>query len=672
MKSYDCDKKIIESSNLFDHDWYLEQYPDVKKLNQDPVSNFIRIGASLSRNPSPYFNTHYYLTHNPDVAAAGINPLIHYIEYGQHEGRDIREVASNHGTCPQSGNRYFQWIKENDYSEQYDRDRYLAEAHRLGANTKFSILIPTYNTDVSLLTETVESVFSQVYRNWELCICDDGSTAPNLLTYLQELADGHENVQLTLHKENQHISSASNSAFASATGEWIVMLDHDDLLAPHALVELAKTIEGNRDCSIIYSDEDKIDESNHRYDPFFKPNWSYTQFISQNYLNHLSAFRRELVESVGGWQVGFEGSQDYDLLLRMIEKVHEKEIIHIPKILYHWRATADSTASSHSTKGYASSSAMKALNEHFKRTKQDALIEEMDVPGIYRPVWKCDDEDMLVSVIIPTKNRVELLEATYESLIFATSYKNYEILVVDNDSDDSKTQNFLRKIDGQRSTTVLRFPGEFNFSAINNFAAKQAKGQALLLLNNDITVINDDWLIEMVSQLNRENVGCVGAKLYYPNDTLQHGGIILGIGGVAGHSHKHFARHTYGYFSRMRVAHEVSAVTGACLLVRADLYRELGGLDEKLFKVAFNDVDFCLRVREAGYKIVFTPFAELYHHESASRGHEDTPEKAERFQKEVLAMKRRWGVTLLTDPYYSPNLTLDREDFSISNPHAIV
>lgn len=637
-----------------DTEYYLNTYPDIKENRVDPISHYIDFGWREGRNPAEWFSTQEYLDHYEDVRIEGINPFFHYISVGRAENRQVF-----------SADVYARWIAKNDYNESYDKSRYIAEMRKLHERIKFSIIIPTYNTEVSLLKETIESVFRQIYKEWELCICDDGSKSLELLLYLDELTKKHENVSLTKHKKNKHISAASNSALASAKGEWVVMLDHDDLLAPHALAELAISIDANPGCSIIYSDEDKIDDNGRRYDPFFKPDWSYTQFLGQNYLNHLSAFRRGLVDSVGGWRVGFEGSQDYDLLLRMIEKIPEREIIHIPKILYHWRATADSTASNHATKGYASVAASKALEEHLNRTGQNAVVQELDVPGVYRPVWKCEETEMLVSVIIPTRNRVELLEATYKSLRSETSYKNIEILIADNDSDDPTTKKFLRKIARHKNTKIIKCTGDFNFSAINNLAAKHASGDSLLLLNNDITVINSDWLTEMVAHLNRDNVGCVGAKLYYPNDTLQHGGIVLGIGGVAGHSHKNMPRGLPGHFSRMKIVHEVSAVTGACLLVYKHLYFELGGLDEALFKVAFNDVDFCLRVRQAGYKIVFTPFAELYHHESASRGHENTPEKAERFQREVLAMKRRWGELLMKDPHYSPNLTLDREDFSL-------
>jgi glycosyltransferase involved in cell wall biosynthesis len=540
-------------------------------------------------------------------------------------------------------------------------------AEKLSPRPLISIIMPTYNTPIALLREAIGSVLAQAYENWELCIADDASSDPVLHEALAGYAAADQRIKVVYRDERGGISLASNSALAIATGKWLAMLDHDDLLAPQALLRVAEVIKANPRVQMIYSDEDKITESGHRHGVYFKPDFSLELFRSQNYLNHLTVHRTETLRAVGGWRVGFEGSQDYDLNLRIIERIPASAIRHIPEVLYHWRMVAGSTALSPGAKSYAYTAGLRALNDHVNRLKLPAFVEE--APGVpyYRVRFAPPRPAPLVSIIIPTRDKAGLLRMSVSSILGKTSYEPFEILVIDNGSVEEEVLSYLDELAETPRVRVLSYPHPFNYAAINNFGAREAKGDILALLNNDIEVIAPDWLTEMVSFAAQDEIGCVGAKLYYSNRTIQHAGVILGIGGVAGHSHKYFPPHEPGHFGRLKVVQNFSAVTGACLVVRKSLFFEVGGLDEAL-TVAFNDVDFCLKVRDAGYRNVWTPYAELYHHESVSRGYEDTRERIKRFRSEIAFMKEQWGDALNTDPFYSPHLTLDGEDFSIRKP----
>ena len=526
--------------------------------------------------------------------------------------------------------------------------------------------MPVYNTPAQLVDEAIASVVGQIYQNWELCIADDCSTKRHVRRVLKKWQRRDSRIKLVFRKENGHISHSTNSAFALADGEWIALMDHDDLLRPHALAEVALEIARHPKSEIIYSDEDKIDAKGRRYDPYFKPDFSRELFRSQNYLNHLTVHRAENIRAVDGWRPGFEGSQDYDLNLRILERIDMANIRHIPKVLYHWRAVAGSTAVSGDQKSYAFTAGLRALEEHVARTGLPASVEQAPGTPFYRLRFDVPDPQPLVSLIIPTRDNVALLKNCVDSILEKTTYRNYEILIVDNGSKEPTTQAYFRQLKKAGNIRVLAYDHPFNYSAINNFAVGKAKGEIVGLINNDIEVISPDWLTEMVSWAIQPDIGCVGAKLYYADDTIQHAGVVLGIGGVAGHSHKSFPRSHHGYFARLKVVQNLSATTGACLLVSKNVYREVGGLNAIDLTVAFNDVDFCLKVGAAGYRNVWSPYAELYHLESISRGAEDNSEKLERFHKEIKYMQQRWASELQSDTYYSPNLTLDREDFSIS------
>lgn len=532
----------------------------------------------------------------------------------------------------------------------------------------FSIITPVYNTSEPYLRACIESVLQQSYPHWQLCLADDCSTQPHVRRVLEEYAARDERIRVVFREKNGHISAASNSALELATGGWVALLDHDDLLAEHALFFVAKTIWERPEVKFIYSDEDKINGDGERFDPHFKSDWNPDLFFSQNYICHFTAIQRSLVMAVGGFRTGVEGSQDQDLFLRCLHHIRDDEIHHIPRILYHWRTLPGSTSLDSGEKTYTTDAGIKALSDYFAEHGPSGVeVEAGRFPNTYRVIWPLPEPLPLVSLLIPTRDKKELVEQAVRSILDKTTYPNYEILILDNGSVEPETLAWFDRIQkDDPHVRVLRWDHPFNFSAINNYGVRHARGTMIGLINNDVEVISPDWLTEMVRHAVRPEIGCVGAKLYYTDGTIQHGGVIVSIGGVAGHSHKHYPKDSPGYFSRLHLVQNLSAVTAACLLVRKSIYEQVGGLDENNLKVAFNDVDFCLKVREAGYRNLWTPYAELYHHESVSRGHEDTPEKQERFRKEIEFMKAKWGAALQNDPYYNPNLTRDREDFSLA------
>ena len=530
-----------------------------------------------------------------------------------------------------------------------------------------SIVMPVYNTDGHHLCACIDSVLAQNYPYWELCIADDVSPKQHVKRVLDSYAALDDRIRVVYRTENGHISKATNSALELATGDYVALMDHDDALPEHALYFVALSINEHPQAQVFYSDEDKLELSGERVTPHFKSDWNPDLFFSQNYVSHLGVYRRSLLKKINGFRTGVEGSQDQDLLLRCLPHVTHDQIIHIPRVLYHWRMVEGSTALASSEKSYTTDAGIRALRDYFDTQNPKVQVEQGMVTNTYRIRWPLPAKPPLVSLLIPTRDCRSLTETCVRSILDKSTYTNFEILILDNGSVEADTLAFFEQIQCQdKRVSVLRYDHPFNYSAINNFGVAQARGDIIGLVNNDIEVISPEWLTEMVSQALRPEIGCVGAKLYYSNDTIQHAGVICSIGGVAGHSHKHFSRKSPGYFSRLLLAQTLSAVTAACLLIRKEVYNQVGGLDEKNLKVAFNDVDFCLKVRAAGYRNLWTPYAELYHYESISRGAEDTPEKIKRFGREVNFMQQKWGAALESDPYYNPNLTRDREDFSIT------
>ncbi|MGH8093927.1 MAG: glycosyltransferase family 2 protein [Chthoniobacterales bacterium] len=562
---------------------------------------------------------------------------------------------------------YAFWIRRYDHLRAEDRRLIRGQIATFKNPPLISVLLPVYNSNGKWLRRAIASVQAQLYPHWELCMIDDASTDRQIWPLLQKFACRDVRIKVRRRAENGHIAAASNDALALARGEFVALLDHDDELAPTALYFVALALQENPALQLLYSDEDKLDRRNRRCDPYFKSDWNPQLFLGQNFISHLGVFRTALVRQVGGFRVGFEGSQDYDLTLRCLEKIDPWQIRHIPRILYHWRATEESTAASASAKPYAREAARRAVQEHLDRSGIAGTV----VPhhGIYQRIqYALPTPRPLVSILIPTRDRTVLLRKCIESLFAKTDYENFELIVLDNESGEAEAREYLESLGQDGRVRVERVAGAFNYSRLNNRGVELARGSFVAFLNNDIEVKSPLWLHEMMSLAIQPGVGMVGARLWYPGGTMQHGGVILGVGGIAGHAHLGVREEQDGYFSRAHLTQNFSAVTAACAVVRRDLYRELGGLDEAHLAVAFNDIDFCLRLRAAGFEIVWTPHAELFHHESASRGMEDTGEKQARFLAEVDYMNAKWGETLRADPFYNPNLSLDEELFTPAFP----
>lgn len=565
-------------------------------------------------------------------------------------------------------NNYKKWIDYYDTLTSKKRHIIKQRIEGMAAKPFISVVMPTYNPNPIWLKDAIESVRKQLYDNWELCIADDVSTDQSIRSILEDYSRKDYRIKVIFRERNGHISAATNSAIELVKGDWIALMDHDDLLAEDALYWVAGAINKNPEVKLIYSDEDKMGEQGlqTRHSPYFKCDWNLDLFYSLNMFSHLGIFSKDLINTVGGFRVGLEGSQDYDLVLRCIEKIKFDQIYHIPRVLYHWRVHEESTAGSGDAKPYAVIAGKQALIDHLKRMNIAAIVEPVTFG--YRIKYPLPEQLPLVSLIIPTRNGLDLIKQCISSILTKTDYSNYEIIIVDNGSDDSATLAYFDSLKSNPKIRIHRDDRPFNYSQLNNSAVEIANGEIIGLINNDIEVISSNWLSEMVSHALRPNVGAVGAKLLYPDNTLQHGGVVLGLGGCAGHSHAKFPKGSPGYFGRLDLVSNYSAVTAACLVIEKSIYQEVGGLNEVDLKIAFNDVDFCLKLREAGYWNVWTPYAELYHHESATRGEEDTPEKQARFNAEVAYMKKRWDKWIEHDPAYSPNLTLNYEDFSYAWP----
>lgn len=569
---------------------------------------------------------------------------------------------------------YQKWILAHDTLEDNDKKAIRQHISDFPCKPLISIIMPVYNVEIAWLRAAIDSVLLQLYPYFELCIADDCSTDPNIAKVLKEYAKKDKRIKVTFRAENGHISESSNSALALSSGEFIALLDHDDVLAEQALYYVAYEINKHPELDLLYSDEDKINAQNERYDPYFKSAWNPDLFYGQNMFSHLGVYRRSLVNKVGGFRKGYEGSQDYDLCLRCLKHSTADKIRHIPHILYHWRAIEGSTALSGDAKDYAATASRRAMKEFFADVNPGVVVTDAASGGGYHRVhWPIPSPAPKITLIIPTRNAYKLLSTCVDSILKITDYANYDILIMNNQSDDPETLAYFAELTANNpKVRVLDYDAPFNFSSINNFAVSATQSPLIGFINNDIEVIHADWLREMVSHAIRKEIGAVGAKLYYPNNTVQHGGVVTGTGApssaVATHLFHGLTKQDPGYFGRALLTQSLSGVTAACLIMRKEVFHEVGGFEEKHLTVAFNDVDLCLKIRERNYRIIWTPYAELTHHESATRGYEDTPEKFARFQKEVAYMRHRWGEVLDNDLYYNPNLGLLRGDFSLAFP----
>ena len=557
---------------------------------------------------------------------------------------------------------YLNWLARNEVLDIEAMTQEIATFHY---QPKISIAMPVYNVEEKWLRLCIDSILNQVYTNWELCMADDASTDPNVKKILTEYQQLDERIRVVFREQNGHISEATNSALAIATGEFVALLDNDDELAINAFYEVVKVLNENPELDLIYSDEDKIDMDGNRSDPAFKPDWSPDLLLGTNYISHLGVYRRSILEEIGGFRKGYEGSQDYDLVLRFTEKTTKERITHIPKVLYYWRMLPTSTAVDQGSKGYAFEAGLRAVQDALVRRGINGHATHGAANGLYDVYYDIESEK-LVSIIIPTKNGYKDVQRCVSSIIEKTTYQNYEIIMADNGSTDPKMHElyakFEQQLPGRFFVESIDIP--FNFSTINNRAAKKAHGEYLLFLNNDTEVITENWLTLMVSFAQQERIGCVGAKLLYPSGIIQHAGVILGLGGVAGHGHYGYPHGDLGYFGRLAINVNYSAVTAACLLMKKADFDAVGGFEEA-FTVAFNDVDLCLKVQALGRDNVWLHEAELYHFESQTRGYDDKGKKKKRFEQEKVMMEEKWGPLIENDPFYNPNLTRDIPNFSL-------
>lgn len=576
----------------------------------------------------------------------------------------LRNQADHSGSAQRE--RYRAWTK---VCADADADTLQLLEQRLAAvpePPRLAVLLPVYDPPEALLRACIDSVRQQAWPHWELCIADDASTAAHVRRVLTDYARADTRIKVVERPENGHIAAASNSALALATAPWLVLLDHDDLLAPEALRWVAHAITSFPEARLFYSDEDKLDADGRRYDPYLKPDWDPILALGHNLFSHLGVYATGLVRAVGGFRVGSEGSQDWDLLLRCSERIRREQIVHIPRVLYHWRAIAGSTALAPGEKHYAHVASQAAIRAHLERVGVAADV--LPIPGRtgnWRIRRHLPEARPLVSIIIPTRDGGEVLRRCLEAIDAHTEYAPREILIVDNQSRDRATRALLQTAASRPDCRVLPFDAPFNFSRINNHAVQAARGELLLFLNDDTEPLAPGWLRELVSWGADPRIGAVGAMLYYPDNTIQHAGIVLGAGRerIAGHAWHRQPRGIPGDKCRAMLVREVAAVTAACMLVRREHFEAVGGFDEEL-AVAFNDVDLCLRLAQRGWRNVWTPHAELLHHESLSRGRETGGGRRRAHARECSRMRQRWGEDLLQDPYYHPALSLDRVDFT--------
>ncbi|HXP51182.1 MAG TPA: glycosyltransferase family 2 protein [Bacteroidia bacterium] len=642
-------------SEYFDTAYYLKRNPAVEKERINPLLHYILFGWKEGRMPNPNFDSRYYVESNQDVKSAGFNPLYHYMFFGKYEDRATNSTTS----------RYAEWVENYDTISRTDVALMRKMADTFSRKPLISMIMPVYNPDIKYIKKAIESVINQVYDNWELCMADDASTDPMVKITLDEYVRKDKRIKVNYRKVNGHISEASNSAIEIATGEFIALMDQDDELAEHALFMVAYTIANNPDACLIYSDEDKMDMTDTRNTPYFKSNWNKDLFYGHNMLCHLDVYKLSIFRKIGCYRKGYEGSQDYDVILRFTEQIKPEQIKHIPHILYHWRTFPGSVAQSGGSKGYAWLNAKRALEDHLTRTGQKG--EVVDAPNSGHRILRALPEKLpLVSIIIPVKKDIELLEKCINSIVNKTRYNNYEIIIVDNGGTEN-TKKQLNEIKAKhKNLSVIENNRSVNYSAVNNMGVKAAKGDIVGLLHCDTEVINEEWLSEIVSHVMRKEVGAVGAKLYFEDGRIQHAGIVLGINTVGAHIYKNSKKNYAGNFNRLLLTQNFSAVSSACLFVQKSLYNEIGGFDETNLSNKYNDIDFCLRLQEKGYINVWTPFAELYHYESAEIG--DNITEMKKNDTEVDYMYTKWGKTILNDPYYNPNLSLSNVEYKFEFP----
>lgn len=568
----------------------------------------------------------------------------------------------------QSGLDYRTWVAYHDSLTDEDRAAIRSRVAVLRRRTCLSIVILLGDAPEDGLRSCIDSVVHQIYPDWELWIAFDPSTAPQTRGLLDDYCRRDTRIRIATPPAGDGLIAAGNSALHLATGDYLILLAADGALAEHACYLIAEALDADAGLDLVYADEDEFDPLGDRASPWFKGEWDAERLLHQDYLSRFCALRGTLVRQVGGFRSDCESSARFELALRCAAASESKRIGHVPFVLCHARRQPASKESDSSPGRSGEGEALRAVDDALRATSSCASVERGAVPGVLRIRYPQPEPAPRVTLIIPTRNGAELVRRCVESIAAKTSYPSYEILLVDNESDEPDAISYFRALESTATVRLLRFEGAFNYAAINNFAARQASGDLLMLLNNDTEVIDGEWLSEMVSHVVRPGIGAVGAKLLYPDGTIQHAGIVMGLHGTVGHLQQRMPQESTGYCGCLAVTREVTAVTGACLLVRRGVYEEVGGLDEKDFPVTFNDIDFCLKLRSRGYRNIWTPHALLYHHEGATRGPDDSPEKVARFSAEWACMRAKWGRQLDDDPFYSPNLSLASDDCSPSFP----
>lgn len=579
-----------------------------------------------------------------------------FLEVSKKVFKRVFRIKENRKTNQE---QYKIWMEKNELTkEEIERQK----AYKFNFSPKISIVVPMYNTDEIFFKELVESIENQTYSNWELCLAD-GSETQN--ESLKQYYEKNKKIKYKFLNENKGISENTNKAIEMATGEYIGFLDHDDLISQDALFEMVKVINENQNAEFIYSDEDKIDEQYERFEPYFKPDYSPETLACNNYITHFVVVKKELLDRVGKLNSEFNGAQDFDFVLRATSEA--KDVVHISKILYHWRVHKSSTANVADAKPYAYEAGKKAVEAHLKRTGRNGIVEDgQDVPGIYKIKYEIEGNPK-VSILIPNKDNINLLKTCIDSILKLTTYKNYEIVVIENNSEKKETLEYYNEISKNENVRILNSGiKEFNYSKIINFGVQNVDSEFVIQLNNDTKILNSDWLENMVGYAQNKEIGAVGARLYYEDKTIQHAGIIVGLSGIAGNMLVNLPYGKHAYFGREAATRNVAAVTGACLLCRRELYEEVGFMDEEKFKVAFNDVDFCLKLLEKGYRNIYNPYVELIHYESKSRGYEYTKEQEERFNKESENFKTKWKKYIDYDPYYNINFSRKSCNYDIN------
>jgi GT2 family glycosyltransferase len=563
---------------------------------------------------------------------------------------------------------YADWVRLYDTLSDTDRKMIARRIASFGEKPLISVIAPIHSTPETTLRRCIESVREQLYPHWEMFVVRESTSGDEASALAGQYRGMDERIRFVPGRANDDTAAAANTGLELASGGFVALLDHHDELAPHALYMLAEELNRNPGLDLVFSDEDTIDASGRRFDPYFKTDLNYDLMLSQNCMGRLAAYRRSMLREIGGFRSGFDGSEDYDVALRITERTVPERVKHIPFILYHRGAIPGAAVLAEGENTPSRATAAKAVQQHLDRACGGGRVEQASERGYFRVRWPLPSNPPHVTIIIPTKDKLELLRTAVDSVIDMTEYPNLDVLVVNNRSERDDTKDYLAKISGLKNVRVLAYDRPYSFAALNNWAVLQTDAPLLAFLNNDTKVISPSWLSEMVSHALRPGVGSVGAKLYYPNDTIQHAGVIVGLGGLAGHPHIRLPRGAPGYFGRAVCTQQFSAVSAACMVMRRDVFLSVGGFDDKNFAVAYNDVDIGLRLREAGYSVVWTPYAELFHLESASLGPPLGDQRRELFQKECENLRHRWAKVLENDPFYNLNLTIVSDDFSLAIP----